>query len=124
MGLIPKQTRSDRKVMKGLNVMRFFGLVITLMLSSMLGSFIGGWLRFVFMFFCVIVFFILIAKSPTNPNQLFIKGLLTYVSHLFDVKVMVGSSNSGYKKYVRDKEAKNAKSKKILKGKKPKNEDK
>ena len=124
MGMIPKKTRAQNKVLKGLTAMRFMGLMMTIILSTMLGSFIGGWLKFLFIAFCIIIFFILTSKSPTNPNKSFAKGTAEYLSFLFDIKKMVGSSNKEYKRYCKWKEIKNAKSKKKRKTKSKKNKEK
>lgn len=111
MGMIPKKTRAQNKVLKGLTAIRFMGLVMTIMLSAMLGSVIGGWLKFLFIAFCVTAFFVLTAKSPTDPNKSFAKGIVTYLLYLFDIKSMVGSSNKEYKRYYKWKELKNARNK-------------
>lgn len=117
MGMIPKNTRAKNKVLKGLTAMRFIGLMMTIMLSTMLGSFIGGWLKFLFIGFCIVIFFILTSKAPTNPNKSFAKGVAEYLSFLADNKKMVGSGNKEYKRYCKWKEIKNAKNKKNRKPK-------
>lgn len=119
MGMIPKQTKAEKKVLKGLSVMRFIGLMMTIMLSSVISDLIGGWVKFIFIGFCIVVFFILTSKSPTDPNQSFAKGLITFLSFaFFEDKVMYGSSNIIYKQYYEKKEEKKSEKKTIGKNKK------
>lgn len=107
MGLVPKKTKADTKVLKGLTASRFLGLLMTIILSFMIGSIIiPGWWKFLFVIFCIAVFLILSGKAPTNPNISFCKGLLNYLTFKLDTKEYVGTSNEEYKKYMQSKENK------------------
>lgn len=104
MGLVPKKTKADTKVLKGLTASRFLGLLMTIIMSFMIGSLIiPGWWKFLFVIFCIVVFFILTGKAPTNPNISFCKGLLNYLAFKFDTKKYVGTSNAEYKEYIQSR---------------------
>ena len=106
MGMIPKKTKAETKVFKGLTAQRFLGLLMVLMVAAMIGSFIGGVLQWVFVVFAVIVFFILTGRSPTNPSKTFFRGLLDFISFKFDVKKMIGTSHVEYVTYEMKEEEK------------------
>ena len=96
-GIIPKQTKSEVKLMKGFDAQRFFGLLFTMLVSYFFGILIGGWWRFVFMGFACLVFFIGTSKSPTDPHKKFYQGLLDFLRFLImylTVKVRMKTASS------------------------------
>ena len=97
MGLVPKQTKAEIKVSRGLTLYRMFGLIVTLILSAMVGStFIYSKLLLPFIIFCVVVFLILTSKSPTNPNKSFYKGLIEFLSFKKNIKKFYGANSDEY----------------------------
>ncbi|MFT3950662.1 MAG: hypothetical protein QM689_01640 [Oscillospiraceae bacterium] len=80
MGLIPKQTKSEIKVVGNFALIRIFGLAFTLMLSSAIGSVaVHKYLQPVFIPFNLIVFLILSKQSPTNPRKSYWRGLASFL---------------------------------------------
>lgn len=108
-GLVPKKTKASTTVVKGLNSQRFFGLFIVLVLSNIIGDIIGGWLKILFMGFCIIVFLILTAKSPSNPTKSFYMGLLEFLNFKCGNKVYYSKSSKEYKEYANKKAEKKEK---------------
>lgn len=99
MGMIPKKTKSETKVFKGLTAQRFMGLFVIIMISSMIGSLIGGAMQWLFIACSIIVYFILTGKSLTNPSQSFARGLINFIRFKFDNNFFIGSSNHDYIEY-------------------------
>lgn len=104
MGMIPKKTKSETKVFKGLTAARFLGLFVVMMISSMIGALLGGIIQWIFIAFSIIVYFVMTGRSPTNPTKPFAKGLASFISFKFDNKVFIGTTNEDYLEYVRKQE--------------------
>jgi hypothetical protein len=96
MGMIPKKTKSETKVFKGLTAQRFLGLFMVIMLSAMIGQLIGGVLQWLFIAFSLIVYFVLSGKSPSNPTQSFAKGLIEFIRFKIDNQTFLGTTNADY----------------------------
>lgn len=112
MGLVPKQTKTEVKMSRGLTLYRMFGLIITLMFSAMFGSsFIYSKLLLPFIIFCVVVFLILTSKAPTNPNKSFAKGLWEFITFKKNTKRFYGANSEEYIKSVQHNENKKSKKK-------------
>lgn len=109
-GVVPKKTKATTTVVKGLDATRFFGVIGVIVVTNFVGDLFGGVLKYLFMGFCVAVFFILTAKSPSNPTQPFYVGLVSFIKYLCRNKTYYGTSSEQYKKFEENKE--NAKYKK------------
>ncbi len=109
-GVIPKKTKATTTVVKGLDATRFFGVIGVIVVTNFVGDLFGGVLKFLFMGFCVAVFFVLTSKSPSNPTQPFYLGLVSFIKYLCRNKTYYGTNSEQYKKYEENKE--NAKNKK------------
>lgn len=97
MGLVPKKTKAEIKVSRGLTLYRMFGLIITFMLSSMIGSsLVYSSLLLPFIIYCAVVFLILTSKSPSNPNKSFYKGLIEFLFFKRDNKKFYGVNTDEY----------------------------
>lgn len=107
MGMIPKKTKSETKVFKGLTAQRFMGLFVIIILSSMIGSLIGGAMQWLFIACSITVYFILTGKSLTNPTQSFARGLINFIRFKFDNNYFIGSSNHDYIDYKQAQKEKN-----------------
>ena len=74
------------------------------MMSAMIGqSVVYGKLLLPFIIYCAVVFLILTAKSPTNPNKSFGKGLIEFLSFSKHIKEFYGSNSDEYKRSVEHK---------------------
>ncbi|MBR1751879.1 MAG: hypothetical protein IJ740_18995 [Ruminococcus sp.] len=93
MGMIPKKTKAEIKIVKGLTAARLLGLMMVLMSATLVGQFIGGLLQWAFVAFAVVVYFILTGRSPTDPGKTFFRGLIDFINFKFDVKDMIGPSS-------------------------------
>ena len=110
MGLVPKQTKTEVKISRGLTLARAFGLIVTLILSAMLGSsLVYSKLLVPFIIYCVLVYVILTSKCPTNPNKSFYKGLLEFLSFKKNIKSFYGANSEEYNKSVERTESKKKK---------------
>lgn len=118
--MIPKKTKSENKVVKGLTAQRFIGLFMVIIVSSMIGTLLGGVLQWLFIAFSLIVYFILTGRSPTNPFKNFARGLAAYITFKFDNKEFLGTTNKDYIEYMARKEQKNENKSKKQKAKKEK----
>ena len=105
-GIIPKQTKSEVKLMKGFDAQRFFGLLFTMLVSYFFGILIGGWWRFVFMGFACLVFFIGTSKSPTDPHKKFYQGLLDFLRFSAASKTLYGTRSENYKALEKERKEK------------------
>ena len=95
-GIIPKQTKSEIKLMKGFDSQRFFGLIFTMMVGYFFGIIIGGLWKYLFIVFACIVFFIGTSKSPTDPHKKFFAGLLDFLRFTAAHKTLYGTKNEHY----------------------------
>ena len=95
-GIVPKQTKSEVKLMKGFDSQRFFGLLFTMMVGYFFGLVIGGWWKYLFVLFAVAVFFVGSMKSPTDPHKKFYQGLLDFLRFSFAEKTLYGTKNDNY----------------------------
>lgn len=107
MGMVPKKTKSENKVFRGLTAQRFLGLFCVIILSAMIGQLIGGVLKWLFIIFSLAVYFILTAKSPSSPLESFARGLINFITFKFDNKIFIGTTNKDYIEYMTNKEKKN-----------------
>ncbi|MBR1421917.1 MAG: hypothetical protein IJ571_00545 [Ruminococcus sp.] len=98
-GIVPKQTKSEIKLMKGFDAQRFFGLLFTMMIGYLFGIIIGGWWKYLFVLFAVGVFFIATTKSPTDPHKKFYQGLLDFLRFSAAQKTLYGTRNDNYIAY-------------------------
>ena len=108
MGMIPKKTKSETKVFKGLTAQRFLGLFMVIMISAMIGSLIGGALQWVFIISSIVVYFILTGKSVTDPTKNFARGLVDFIKFKFETKEFIGPSNHEYIEFNHEREVKNS----------------
>ena len=98
-GIVPKQTKSEIKLMKGFDAQRFFGLLFTMMVGYFFGIIIGGWWKYLFVLFAVVVFFIATMKSPSDPQKKFYEGLLDFLRFSAAQKTLYGTKNDNYVAY-------------------------
>jgi len=117
-GIVPKKTKATTTVVKGLDATRFFGLIAIIIISNIVGDVFDGFMKYFFIGFCIAVFFVLTAKSPTNPTQRFYIGLISFFRYVFRNKQYYGTHSKEYEEFERVKEnAKNKKEKGKRKGK-------
>jgi uncharacterized protein YacL len=111
MGMIPKSTKSDVKIWKGIGLMKFLGIIMTLMISFLIAPllFSSGALKIFFIVFCVVVFIICTLKSPTDPNKSFIKGLMDFLKFKVRIKDIYGNNGEEYEAYRKECEEREAK---------------
>lgn len=110
MALVPKQTKAETKLMWGLTMGKFVGVVMTMMLSLLFGNIVHSNLRIVFMIVCVVGYLLLNIKSPTNPQKAYWQGVISFFTYLSRRKVYYSLHSDEYIKTV-DKEASDVKRK-------------
>lgn len=119
MGLVPKTTKSDIKIIKGLTLGRLIGFIVAGGMGYIIGGTLPyGWLQIVFSVTFIIIFFIASGKAPTNPTKSFAHGLMIFIQYLLLPKKLYGKGSIEYKNFIERKTAKNDKNKKAQKRKK------
>lgn len=116
MGLVPKTTKSEVKIFRGLSMSRLIGFII----AGGMGYIIGGvftydWLQIVFSVAFIIIFFIASGKAPTNPTKSFAHGLVMFIQYLLLPKKLYGDGSVEYKNFIERNTARNDKRKKAKK---------
>jgi len=109
LGIIPKQTKAENKLMWGFTLNRMIGLLVTIMVSNILSKAVHRYLVIPFMVFCVGVFLITQLKSPTNPKKKFISGLKEYALYLSSPKTYYGITGEEYELTMTMEEERNEK---------------
>ena len=109
MGIIPKQTKAENKLMWGFTLNRMIGLLVTIMVSSILAKAVHRYLVVPFMIFCVIIYLFTQMKSPTNPKKKFISGLKEYALYLSAPKKYHGITGEEYELTMTMEEERNEK---------------
>lgn len=112
MGLVPKTTKSDIKIVKGLTLGRLIGFIA----AGGMGYIIGGafpydWLQVAFSVTFIVIFFIASGKAPTNPTKNFARGLMLFIQYLLLPKKLYGNGSVEYKNFMERNAAKNDKKK-------------
>jgi NhaP-type Na+/H+ or K+/H+ antiporter len=107
MGMIPKTTKSDIKIFNNISVKKLAGFFMTFLLSYMLGSIIFEKMsvQFLFMGFALVVYLICMCKSPTNPDKVFILGLVDFLRFKFTKKKIYGNTSEEYSIFETEKES-------------------
>jgi len=78
MALIPKQTKAETKLMWGLTMNRFVGIVATMFGSMFLGNIIYSKLKIPFMIISIGIYLFLNKKAPTNPKKQYWQGIFSF----------------------------------------------
>lgn len=82
MGMIPKTTNAEVKVVAGKGMMWLTGLVMTFVLANSIGNqFVHAKFRLLFMVYAVIVYLVLQSKSPSNPERPIWQGLIIWLQY-------------------------------------------
>lgn len=120
MGYIPKTTKAEVKLFRGLSVQRiviliFAGMIANTVLSSIVSN---VWLQILGDLLAVVLAFILSGKSPSNPHKKFFFGLIDYLFYVTAPKKMYGTKTEEYKRFYESEMKKNEKRKKKPKAKK------
>ncbi len=113
MGLVPKTTKSEVKIHRGLSLFRLIGFIA----AGGIGYIIGGvfpydWLQVVFSITFIVIFFIASGKAPTNPTISFARGLMLFIQYLLMPKNLYGNGSVEYINFVERSAAKNDKKEK------------
>ena len=112
-GVVPKRTKTAITVVKGLDTTRFFGLIFIFFIGTLIGGIFGdGIVKYIFTAFCIVVFFILTSKSPTNPTKPFYMGLILFVKYMCHNKIYYGTHSQEYQEYKEAKDRAKAKKEK------------
>lgn len=112
-GVVPKRTKAAITVVKGLDTTRFFGLIFIFFIGTLVGGIFGdGVVKYIFTAFCIVVFFILTSKSPTNPTNKFYMGLITFIKFMCRNKTYYGTHSQEYQEFEEAKERAKAKKEK------------
>lgn len=77
-GLVPKTTKSKVMLTKYLTKYRFLGIIAVFFSSMVIGMAFGS-LRYVFVVFCLVIFMICTAGSPSDPRKSFGGSLLDFL---------------------------------------------
>ena len=77
-GLVPKTTKSKVMLTKHLTKYRFLGIIAVFFSSMFIGMAFGS-LRYVFVVFCLVIFMICTAGSPSDPRKSFGGSLLDFL---------------------------------------------
>ena len=91
-GLVPKTTKSKDMLTKHLTKYRFFGIIAVFFSSMFIGMAFGS-LRYVFVVFCLVIFMICTAGSPSDPRKSFGGSLLDFLRFFAQKKTYYGSGN-------------------------------
>ena len=115
MGMIPKTVKAEQKLSLGMfnfTLNRIIGIFITAMMSLIFARFMPKLLGIGFVVFCLVIYFILTSKSPSNPLKLYYKGLLDYLSYkLLPKKIYSTKSEEWIRSEEKRKEIADAKKK-------------
>ena len=80
MGVVPKKTKAEQRIMRHISITKVLGFIITLSLAYMIGDmFIYQKVSMLFIIFCVAEFFIVTSKSPSDPTKNFFAGWLDWL---------------------------------------------
>lgn len=120
MGMIPKKTKSDIKIWHNLSLFKVIGFIMTIMITFVLSGviFSGGALQTLFVFSCGLIYIVCNLKSPTNPNKIFLFGLIDFLKFIVGAKTIYGNQSEEYK-YFKERTSENEK-KQVKKSKSPK----
>lgn len=89
---MPRKTKAQVKVWKSLTLNRIIGLIMALMISYIVGQiFVYMPLRIPFMIFITVVYMILSAAAPTNPQINFFTGIIRFLSFKASTKIYIRS---------------------------------
>ena len=111
MGYIPKTTKAEVKLFRGLSVQRIVILVLTgMIVNNILSKVVSNiWLQLIGDLVALIIAMILTSKSPSNPHKKFLFGLLDYIFYLTSPKKMYGTRTEEYKRFREREEKRNEK---------------
>ena len=104
-GLVPKTTKSKVMLTKYLTKYRFFGIIAVFFSSMVIGMAFGS-LRYVFVVFCLVIFMICTAGSPSDPRKSFGGSLLDFLRFFAQKKTYYGSGNEDCADYLKKEEDK------------------
>lgn len=100
MGMVPKSTKSETRILNALSFQKVIGFVVVLMLSTSIApKLFGNKLGILFTVFACVVYIICMIKSPTDPKKLFIIGLKEWLKFKYLAKDIYGESSQEYKDY-------------------------
>lgn len=95
MGVVPKKTKAEQRIMRHISVTKIVGFIMTLALSKLFGDmFVHSSVRILFIIFCSVEFFIVTSDSPSDPTKKFYAGWLDWIGFIL----------LGRKKYVKEEE--------------------
>lgn len=105
-GIVPKQTKSETRLLRRFSAQRFFGLLFTFLVSMLIGIIIGGMMRYVFVVFCLLEYMICTSNSFSDPKKNFVGGLIDFLRYALHKKTFYGPSNAECQKYLEKEEKK------------------
>ena len=113
MGYIPKTTKQPIKVFMGLSILRLMiGAFIVLITSTLISEISSSSLvQIAGTIIAAVLYLVLSGKSPSNPNKIFLFGLLDYFNFLITPKKLYGAKTEEYARYLKREEQQNAKKK-------------
>lgn len=119
MGYIPKTTKAEVKLFKGLSVQRIVVLIFTGMIANTALSKVVNnvWLQILGVIIALVLAFILSGKSPSNPHKKFLFSQIDYFFYLTAPKKMYGTDTDEYRRFYESEAKKNEKRKKKPKAK-------
>lgn len=120
MGMVPKSTKSETRILNAISFSKVVGFVAVLMLSIMIAPIIfdSKVMSVLFCIFADVVYILCVVRSPTDPNKMFIIGLKEWLKFKTLAHDIYGESSQeyiSYKEMTKKNEElkKNKKSKKI-----------
>lgn len=92
MGVVPKKTKAEQRIMRHISVTKVVGFIITLAFAKLFSDmFVHSSVRLLFIIFCSVEFFIFTSDSPSDPTKKFYAGWLDWIGFIL----------SGKKKFVK-----------------------
>jgi hypothetical protein len=88
MGLIPKATKADTKLLFNLNMNWLLGIMMTLIMSVQWGNlFVHTDFQLLFIGFCIVIYVLLNKPAPHNPKRVIWQGMLLWIANIITPKV-------------------------------------